>query len=75
MASLTLTSQQAAYQETTVESNGICQRMHSDRRALFAQNIDERAPCQHSMETGMRHFNQHVRHQLQQHITQAGVII
>ena len=60
-------AQQAAYEETAVEDNEICQRMHDGRRALFAQNIDERGPYQHPMETGMEHFHQWVRHQLQQH--------
>ncbi|MDO9050946.1 MAG: aromatic ring-hydroxylating dioxygenase subunit alpha [Methylotenera sp.] len=67
-------AQQAAYEETAVEDTEICQRMHNGRRALFAQNIDERGPYQHPMETGMEHFHQWVRHQLQQYIAQTGVI-
>ena len=67
-------AQQAAYEETAEEDTEICQRMHNGRRALFAQNIDERGPYQHPMETGMEHFHQWVRHQLQQYIAQTEVI-
>jgi dTDP-D-glucose 4,6-dehydratase len=45
--------------------------MHDGRHALFAQNIDERGPYQHPMETGMEHFHQWYRQQMQQHIPPA----
>jgi phenylpropionate dioxygenase-like ring-hydroxylating dioxygenase large terminal subunit len=61
-------AQQAAYEETAVEDKDICQRMHDGRRALFAQNIDERGPYQHPMETGLEHFHRWYRHQLEQHL-------
>jgi phenylpropionate dioxygenase-like ring-hydroxylating dioxygenase large terminal subunit len=64
-------AQQAAYEETAVEDNDICQRMHDGRRGLFAQGIDERGPYQHPMETGMEHFHQWYRTQLQQHLNPA----
>lgn len=61
-------AQQAAYEETAVEDKEICQRMHDGRRALFAQNIDERGPYQHPMETGLEHFHLWMRTQLEPHI-------
>jgi phenylpropionate dioxygenase-like ring-hydroxylating dioxygenase large terminal subunit len=64
-------AQQAAYEETAVEDNDICQRMHDGRLALFAQGIDERGPYQHPMETGMEHFHQWYRNQMQQHLGEA----
>ncbi|HSH73084.1 MAG TPA: aromatic ring-hydroxylating dioxygenase subunit alpha [Methylophilaceae bacterium] len=61
-------AQQAAYQETAVEDKEICQRMHDGRRALFAQNIDERGPYQHPMESGLEHFHLWLRKQLEQQL-------
>ena len=61
-------AQQAAYNETALEDNEICQRMHDGRRALYAQGIDERGPYQHPMETGLEHFHLWYRKQLEKHI-------
>lgn len=61
-------AQQAAYFETAVEDKEICQRMHDGRRALFAQNIDERGPYQHPMETGLEHFHIWYRKQMDTHL-------
>lgn len=61
-------AQQAAYEETAVEDKDICQRMHDGRHALFAQGIDERGPYQHPMETGMEHFHQWYRREMQSHL-------
>lgn len=61
-------AQQAAYEETAVEDNIICERMHNGRRGLFAQGIDERGPYQHPMETGMQHFHTWYRKQLEAHL-------
>lgn len=61
-------AQQAAYNETAVEDNEICERMHEGRRALFAQGIDERGPYQHPMETGLEHFHIWYRKQLAKHL-------
>ena len=58
-------AQQSAYEETAIEDKEICQRMHDGRRALFAQNIDERGPYQHPMETGLEHFHYWLRTQLE----------
>lgn len=60
-----IAAQQAAYEETAVEDNEICQRMHDGRRALFAQGIDERGPYQHPMETGLEHFHRWYRRQIE----------
>ena len=43
-------AQKAAYHETAIEDQDICQRMHDGRRALFAQELDERGPYQHPMD-------------------------
>ena len=59
---------QAAYEETAVEDREICERMHNGRRALFAQGIDERGPYQHPMETGLEHFHQWLRTELDSHL-------
>lgn len=61
-------AQQAAYNETAVEDNEICERMHEGRCALFAQGIDERGPYQHPMETGLEHFHIWYRKQLAKHL-------
>lgn len=59
---------QAAYNETAVEDKDICERMHQGRQALYRQGIDERGPYQHPMETGMQHFHQWIRQQLEPHL-------
>lgn len=57
-------AQKAAYIETAIEDKDICQRMHDGRHGLFQQNIDERGPYQHPMETGLEHFHCWYRQQL-----------
>lgn len=61
-------AQQAAYVETAVEDEEICQRMHDGRRALAALHLDERGPYQHPMETGLEHFHRWVRSRLAPHL-------
>ena len=61
-------AEQAAYRETAVEDEEICQRMHEGRQALFAQGIDEVGPYQHPMETGMEHFHLWLRARLEPHL-------
>ena len=61
-------AQQAAYAETSIEDKEICQRMHDGRKALFAQDIDQRGPYQHPMETGLEHFHVWYRQQLAQYL-------
>lgn len=63
-------AQQAAYEETAIEDKEICQRMHDGRRALFSQNLDERGPYQHPMETGLEHFHLWMRKQMSTHLNQ-----
>lgn len=64
-------AQQAAYQETAIEDEEICRRMHQGRQALHAQGIDERGPYQHPMETGLEHFHRWLRTQLEPHLNPA----
>lgn len=59
---------QAAYEETAVEDKEICERMHNGRRALYAQGLDERGPYQHPMESGLEHFHQWLRAELEAHL-------
>jgi len=63
-----IAAQQAAYEETAIEDKEICQRMHDGRKALFANNLDERGPYQHPMETGLEHFHLWLRKQLEPHL-------
>jgi len=51
-----------------LEDKEICQRVHDGRPALFAQNIDEREPYQHTMETGLEHFHLWYRKQMEAHL-------
>lgn len=61
-------AEQAAYKETAIEDEEICQRMHDGRLALFAHGLDDRGPYQHPMETGMEHFHLWIRHQIEPHL-------
>lgn len=61
-------AEQAAYLETAIEDEDICQRMHEGRLSLFAQGKDEFGPYQHPMETGMEHFHLWMRSQLEPHL-------
>lgn len=61
-------AEQAAYTETAIEDEDICQRMHDGRVALHAQGLNEEGPYQHPMETGMEHFHLWVHAQLDPHL-------
>jgi len=61
-------AEQAAYKETAVEDEDICQRMQDGRKALFEQGLDEFGPYQSPMEDGMEHFHLWVRAQLEPHL-------
>ncbi len=63
-----IAAEQAAYMETAIEDEDICQRMHDGRAALFAMGQDEFGPYQHPMETGMEHFHLWLRAQLEPHL-------
>jgi len=62
-------AQQAAYLETAIEDQEICQRMHDGRKALYIHGKDERGPYQHPMETGLEHFHLWYRKQLSPYLT------
>jgi phenylpropionate dioxygenase-like ring-hydroxylating dioxygenase large terminal subunit len=62
-------AQQAAYFETAIEDNEICQRMHDGRKALYLTGKDERGPYQHPMETGLEHFHRWYRTQIEPHLS------
>jgi phenylpropionate dioxygenase-like ring-hydroxylating dioxygenase large terminal subunit len=62
-------AEQAAYKETAIEDEEICQRMQDGRQVLFDKGIEQHGPYQHPMETGMEHFHAWVRAQLEPHLT------
>jgi choline monooxygenase len=61
-------AEQAAYKETAVEDEDICQRMQDGRKSLFEQGLDEFGPYQSPMEDGMEHFHRWIRAQLEPHL-------
>lgn len=61
-------AEQAAYKETAVEDEDICQRMQDGRAALWAQGISEVGPYQSPTEIGMEHFHRFLRAQLGPHL-------
>ena len=61
-------AEQAAYKETAIEDEEICQRMQDGRQALFDQGLDDRGPYQSPMEDGMAHFHTWIRSQLEPHL-------
>jgi len=64
-------AEQAAYQETAIEDEEICQRMTEGRQALYQQGISETGPYQSPMEDGMLHFHEFLRGQLAPHLPQS----
>lgn len=61
-------AEQAAYKETAIEDEEICQRMDDGRRELFRQGINETGPYQSPMEDGMMHFHEFMRRHLEPHL-------
>lgn len=61
-------AEQAAYKETALEDEELCQRMQEGRNILYAQGKDEYGPYQHPMETGMEHFHAWVRAHIEPHL-------
>lgn len=57
-------AEQKAYEETAVEDEEICQRMHDGRRLLWKEGRDEQGPYQSPMEDGMVHFHEWMRREL-----------
>jgi len=54
-------AEQAAYFETAVEDDEICQRMHEGRKALWLRGESEVGPYQSPTEDGMQHFHEYYR--------------
>lgn len=61
-------AEQRAYNETAIEDDIICKRMHEGRRALLKQGIEEHGPYQEPTEIGMLHFHQYLQRQLAPHL-------
>jgi choline monooxygenase len=57
-------AQQAAYAETAVEDDEICERMARGRRHLISRGLEDAGPYQSPMEDGMQHFHEFIRRQL-----------
>jgi phenylpropionate dioxygenase-like ring-hydroxylating dioxygenase large terminal subunit len=51
-------AQQAAYVETAIEDNEICERLDRGRRALYERGLDDRGPYQSPMEDAEVHFHE-----------------
>lgn len=61
-------AEQAAYQETALEDDVICQRMQDGRKALWLRGENQVGPYQSPMEDGMVHFHEFLRRQIQPHL-------
>lgn len=61
-------AEQAAYLETAVEDEEICQRMQDGRKALWAKGVNEVGPYQSPTELGMTHFHEFLRRTLAPHL-------
>ena len=51
-------AQQAAYVETAIEDNEICERLDAGRRALWERGVDDAGPYQSPMEDAEVHFHE-----------------
>jgi choline monooxygenase len=58
-------AQQAAYMETAIEDQEICERMQQGREALSRDQKNECGPYLEHLEDGLEHFNYWLRSQLQ----------
>jgi len=61
-------AEQAAYEETAIEDEEICQRMQDGRKALWLRGDNEIGPYQSPMEDGMVHFHEFLRRQIGPHL-------
>ncbi len=61
-------AEQAAYEETAIEDEEICQRMQDGRKALYLRGDNEVGPYQSPMEDGMVHFHEFLRRQIGPHL-------
>jgi choline monooxygenase len=57
-------AQQAAYVETAIEDNEICERLDAGRRALYEQGLDDAGPYQSPMEDAEVHFHEWLHRKL-----------
>jgi choline monooxygenase len=57
-------AQQAAYVETAIEDNEICERLDRGRRALYEQGLDDAGPYQSPMEDAELHFHEWLHRKL-----------
>ena len=57
-------AEQKAYNETAVEDDIICLRMHQGRKSLYQRGLDEQGPYQSPTEDGMLHFHEFLRRYL-----------
>lgn len=61
-------AEQKAYQETAVEDDIICLKMHQGRKSLYQRGIDQQGPYQSPTEDGMLHFHEYLRRNLAPHL-------
>jgi choline monooxygenase len=57
-------AQQAAYVETAIEDNEICERLDRGRRALYERGLDDAGPYQSPMEDAEVHFHEWLHERL-----------
>ncbi|MGA7595678.1 MAG: aromatic ring-hydroxylating dioxygenase subunit alpha [Gallionella sp.] len=57
-------AEQNAYNETAIEDDTICLRMHQGRKLLYQRGIEEHGPYQSPTEDGMLHFHEYLRRNL-----------
>jgi phenylpropionate dioxygenase-like ring-hydroxylating dioxygenase large terminal subunit len=61
-------AEKKAYNETAVEDDTICLKMHQGRKALYKEGIEDGGPYQSPTEDGMLHFHEFLRRQLAPHL-------
>jgi phenylpropionate dioxygenase-like ring-hydroxylating dioxygenase large terminal subunit len=61
-------AEQKAYNETAVEDDIICHRMHQGRKSLYQRGIEEAGPYQSPTEDGMLHFHEYLKRNLAPHL-------
>ncbi len=57
-------AEQQAYNETAVEDDIICLKMHQGRKSLYQRGIEQQGPYQSPTEDGMLHFHEYLRRNL-----------
>ncbi len=61
-------AEQKAYQETAIEDDVICLKMHQGRRELYRRGIEQHGPYQSPTEDGMLHFHEYLRKNMAPHL-------